>query len=102
MTFVTDTESISVSGSGSVTFEVPGGFGGTLRVDARWGSPNADGDCIASEGCEDENGKITIGGAELNSSKTDVLPNETITLTGNGFGTQTCIAPADILWTTLR
>ena len=95
-TFVTDREPISVSGSGSVTFEVPGGFGGTLRVDARWGSPNADGKCIASEGCEDENGKITIGGAELNSSKTDVLPNETITLTGNGFGTQTCIAPADI------
>ena len=41
----------------------PGGFEGTLRVDARWGSPNADGDCNASEGCEDEDGKITLGGA---------------------------------------
>ena len=96
MTFVTDDENISASGSGSVTFEVPGGFEGTLRVDARWGSPNADGDCNASEGCEDEDGKITLGGAELNSSKTDVLPNETITVNGNGFGSQTCIPEANI------
>ena len=96
MSFVSDTESISVAGSGSVTFEVPGGFEGTLRVDARWGSPNADGDCNASEGCEDEDGKITIGGAELNASKTSVLPNETITINGNGFGSQSCIPVANI------
>ena len=76
--FVTDCESISKAGSGSVTFEVPGGFEGTLRIDAGWGD-------------ESENSKITIGGAQLNASKTAVLPNETITINGNGFGSQTCI-----------
>ena len=94
--FVTDDENISTGGDGSVTFEVPGGFEGTLRIDARWGSPNADGKCNASEGCISKDSKITIGGAELNASKTAVLPNETITINGNGFGSQTCIMPDDI------
>ena len=87
----------------SVTFEVPGGFEGTLRIDAQWGvDTNEDGTCKISstqdptENCISKNSKITIGGAELNSSKTDVLPNETLTITGNGFGVKTCIAPADI------
>ena len=98
-TFITDRESISVSGSGSVTFEVPGGLQGTLRVDAQWG--NVDGtpakcDIDAPNPCISEDGKITLGGAELNSSKTDVLPNETITINGNGFGSQTCIPEANI------
>ena len=35
--------------------------------------------------------KITIAGAQLNVSKTEALPNETLTITGNGFGSQTCI-----------
>ena len=43
-----------------------------------------------------KNSKITIGGSELNASKTDVRPNETITINGNGFGSQTCIDPDDI------
>ena len=94
--FITDDENISIGGDGSVTFEVPGGFEGTLRIDARWGSLNADGKCVAGDGCISEDSKITIGGAELNSSKTDVLPNETLTINGNGFGTQTCIDEVDI------
>ena len=85
--FITDREPISISGSGSVTFEVPGGLEGTLRVDAEW----CDGD-----DCVNEDSKITLGGAELNASKTDVLPNETITINGNGFGSQTCIPEASI------
>ena len=98
-TFITDTEFISISGSGSVTFEVPGGLQGTLRVDAQWG--NVDGtparcDIDAPNPCISEDGKITLGGAELNSSKTEVLPNETITINGNGFGSQTCIPEANI------
>ncbi len=75
--FITDREPIS-NGSGSITFEVPGGLRGTLRIDAKWGDVN-------------EDSTITLGGAELLASKTAVLPNETITITGNGFGTQTCI-----------
>ena len=86
--FISDTEPISVSGSGSVTFEVPGGFEGTLRVDAEWCTGGMDPDCVS------EDSKITLGGAELNASKTDVLPNETITINGNGFGSQSCI-PVD-------
>ena len=46
--------------------------------------------------CVRSDSKITIAGAELNVSKTDVLPNETLTITGNGFGTQTCIAESAI------
>ena len=98
-TFVTDTESISATGEGSVTFEVPGGYEGVLRVDARWGIPDGDPakcDTDMPNRCISKNSKITIAGAELNVSKTDVLPNDTLTITGNGFGTQTCIAASDI------
>ena len=80
--FIDDRESIR-DGSGSITFRVPGGYDGVLRIDASWGG-------------EDENTKITIGGAELIVSKTAVLPNETITITGNGMGVQTCIPESQI------
>ena len=80
--FIDDIEPIR-DGSGSVTFRVPGGYDGVVRIDASWGG-------------EDENTKITIGGAELIASKTAVLPNETITITGNGMGVQTCIPESQI------
>ena len=50
--------------------------GTMLRIDAKWGSVN-------------EDSKITITGGDpstVSSSKTDALPNDTITITGNGFG----------------
>ena len=75
---IDNSSSIRTDGSGEVTFKVPGGFEGVLRIDAKWGSVN-------------EDSKITITGGELSVSKTDALPNETITVTGNGFGSQTCI-----------
>ena len=40
--------------------------------------------------------KITVAGSELTPSETDVLPNESITISGNGYGSQTCINVADI------
>ena len=80
-----------MDGSGEVTFKVPGGLEGVLRIDAKWGGPQ-----------RVKNSKITITGGELNASKTDALPNETITITGNGFGSQTCIPAANITWTTCR
>ena len=76
-------DSIQNDGSGTATFDVPGGFEGVLRIDAKWGDTN-------------KNSKITITGGELDASKTDALPNETITITGNGFGSQTCIPAANI------
>ena len=85
--FVQSSRSIGEDGSGTVTFEVPGGLEGTLRIDAQWGMDPND---------VSKNSKITITGAELNASKTDVLPNETITITGGGFGSQTCIPAANI------
>ena len=75
--------SILMDGSATATFKVPGGFEGVLRIDAKWGVTK-------------KNSKITIAGAELNASKTDVLPNETITITGNGYGSQTCIPASNI------
>ena len=76
-------DGIRSDGSGEVTFKVPGGLEGVLRIDAKWGDVS-------------KNSKITITGGELNASKTDALPNETITITGNGFGSQTCIPAANI------
>ena len=75
--------SIRPDGSGEATFDVPGGLEGVLRIDAKWGSVN-------------ENSKITITGGELSVSKSEALPNETITITGNGFGSQTCIPQSSI------
>ena len=75
-------------GAGTATFDVPGSVGGkplqgTVRVDAKWGTTT-------------ENAKITVAGSELTPSASDVLPNESITISGNGYGSQTCIDVADI------
>ena len=75
-------------GAATATFDVPGSVGGkplqgTVRVDAKWGDTN-------------ENTKITVAGSELTPSASDVLPNESITISGNGYGSQTCIDVADI------
>ena len=92
-----------VNGSAAISFEVPGSVNdsplqGTVRVDARWGTPGSDGKCnVDSDSmCTSKNSKITVSGSELTASVTDVLPNETITITGNGFGSQTCIDVGDI------
>ena len=75
-------------GAATATFDVPGSVGGkplqgTVRVDAKWGTTT-------------ENAKITVAGSELTPSETDVLPNESITISGNGYGSQTCIDVAKI------
>ena len=75
-------------GAATATFDVPGSVGGkplqgTVRVDAKWGDTN-------------ESAKITVAGSELTPSASDVLPNESITISGNGYGSQTCINVADI------
>ena len=62
-----------------------------MRLDAQWGTPGDDGKCNAAADCTSKDTKITVTGSELTASVTDVLPNETITITGNGFGSQTCI-----------
>ena len=70
-------------GSATATFDVPGSVGGnplqgTVRVDATWGVTT-------------EDAKITVAGSELTPSASAVLPNESITISGNGYGSQTCI-----------
>ena len=92
-----------VNGSAAISFEVPGSVNdsplqGTVRVDARWGTPGSDDKCnVDSDSmCTSKNSKITVTGSELTASVTDVLPNETITITGNGFGSQTCIEVGNI------
>ena len=85
-----------VNGSATISFEVPGSVGGsplqgTVRLDAQWGTPGDDGKCNAAADCTSKDTKITVTGSDLTASVTDVLPNETITITGNGFGSQTCI-----------
>ena len=75
-------------GAATATFDVPGSVGnkplqGTVRVDAKWGTTSKD-------------TKITVAGSELTPSASDVLPNESITISGNGYGSQTCINVSDI------
>ena len=75
-------------GAATATFDVPGSVGGkplqgTVRVDAKWGTTS-------------ENTTITVAGSELTVSVSDVLPNESITISGNGYGSQTCIDVANI------
>ena len=87
VSFIQSSRIIGMDGSGSVTFEVPGGLEGVLRVDAQWGMDPND---------VSKNSKITIAGADLNASKTDVRPNDTITITGSGFGVKTCVPESNI------
>ena len=75
-------------GAATATFDVPGSVGGkplqgTVRVDATWGTTT-------------EDTKITVAGSELTPSVSEVLPNESITISGNGYGSQTCINVAKI------
>ena len=80
--------SIGSDGSATGTFVMPASIDGNpvvgiRAVKAYWGSSDA-----ATT--------ITVAPSELSVSKTDVLPNETITITGNGYGTQSCIPIANI------
>ncbi len=77
-------EGISPDGSATAIFEMPGGLEGTVRVDAKWGDAS-------------EDTKITIAPSSVSASKTDVLPNESITITGNGFASGACILATDIV-----
>ncbi len=71
-------DTIGHDGSATATFDLPGSISGsalegTVRIDATWGETS-------------EDGKITVTGSQLNLSKGEALPNETITITGDGFG----------------
>ena len=70
--------SIGNDGSATATFDLPGSLSGsalegTVRIDAKW----------ADDG---EDTKLTITGSALALSKSEALPNELITITGDGFG----------------
>ena len=78
-----DSSSIRPDGSAEATFRIPGGFEGVFRIGVKWGTVGA-------------YSKISINGSELSASKTEVLPNETITITGSRFGSQSCIATENI------
>lgn len=70
-------------GSATATFVMPGGLKGTIRVDAKWGATN-------------KNTKITVAASTVSASQTDVLPNDSITITGNGFDSDACILATSI------
>ena len=69
---------IGTDGSATATFDLPGSVAGsalegTVRIDATWGGTKKD-------------TKVTITGSQLSLSKAEALPNELITITGDGFG----------------
>ena len=66
----------SGDGEATATFIMPGNYAGIIRVDASWGGISKD-------------TKITTGGAELSLSRDEVLPNQSITIRGTDFSTDT-------------
>ena len=71
--------SIGDDGSATATFDLPGSVGGTplegtVRIDADWGG-------------ESEDTKITVTGSVLRVSQGEARANDSITITGEGFGT---------------
>ena len=82
-------QNIGDDGSSTVTFEMPGSIDGgsvqgVIAVKAYWGtSGNA-------------STTITVAPARLALSKTEALPNESITIQGNGFGDGAEVAIANI------
>ena len=71
--------SIGDDGSATATFDLPGSVGGTplegtVRIDADWGG-------------ESQDTKITVTGSVLRVSQGEARANDSITITGEGFGT---------------
>ena len=113
---------IGGDGSATATFDLPGSISdsaleGTVRIDAAWGrlepamvnnAINADAyKCDVKEEsagvpdrevCYSEDGKLTVTGSTLRASQGEARSNDTITITGEGFGTgrNVSIDPADI------
>ena len=80
--------SIGSDGSASGTFVMPSTIRGNpikgiIRVDGKWGS--ATGPTAAT--------KITVKPAALSLTRTEALPNQSITIQGTGFGNSSGIAP---------
>ena len=73
---------VSISGETAI-FDMPGGLKGTVRVDATWAGVTKD-------------TKITVAPSTVTASQTDVLPNDSVTLTGNGFAGKVCIPASAI------
>ena len=86
---------ISGDGSATATFTVPGDVRATVRVDATWG-PLDSSDACKAPACYAEDSKIVISPSALSLSRDAALPNEDITITGNGFGGSANIAVSDI------
>ena len=85
---------IGSDGSSTGTFVMPGSINenpvvGVRAVKAYWQSADAS---IKKNAAT----TITVSPAELAASATAVLPNESITITGNGYGAQSCIPIANI------
>ena len=98
---------IGSDGSATATFDLPGSISssaleGTVRIDAAWGAHEtwAVGDrsykCDVKEEspgvadreiCYSEDAKLTVTGSTLRASQGEARSNDTITITGEGFGT---------------
>ena len=71
-------DSIGTDGSATATFTLPGSVAnsaleGTIRIDAKWGDT-------------DEDAKINVTGSTLRLSLGEVRANDSLTITGEGFG----------------
>ena len=86
---------IGSDGSSTGTFVMPGSIDGNPVVGIRSVKAYFGSDANAST-------KITVSPAELATSATAVLPNDSITITGNGYGTQSCIPIANITLDNVR
>ena len=85
-----DANTIGADGSATATFDLPGSISGsplegTVRIDAKWGD-------------DSEDAEIQITGSTLRVSQGEARANDSITITGEGFGTgsDNGIDPANI------
>ena len=68
---------ISASGKGSATFDMPGNRKGIIKVEACWGESDSN--------CDKESANITVSPSQLSASKLEVRANESIIIRGSGF-----------------
>ena len=83
---------VKADGSSDYVFDMPGGLSGTIRITVKFdnGTPSDSDDDTS------ETSSITVSPSSLTLSKTEVAPNESIVISGNGFSEKSYILVSEI------
>ena len=76
----------AANGKATITFDMPGNLGNTIKVEICYGGTDTNNDPESKcTGGDKESALITVVPSELSLSKTQVRPNESIIIRGSGF-----------------